>query len=335
MTIKLSNYLSLIKKLKKESSNGEFLHAITEAFIRDPYNYETSNELYFNPIEKYYNSDESLKSIFNGTRNMSKKCASELYSLYSKDKMMDFFYQRTDNFNDFKEELIKQGFEIDLNEEYEEDIPSTLCDLLAKIFEDISKGQYETFPPLRKIDFHSLDKDAFKNTYIKDNCLHINGQVIQLPNNLKKTDIKINSNLPYVFELLKIYSEHSNTTINSINDLNAFPLYQNHLNEQTKYYFSALSMKRSVRDLFTDGVEHFNILKDEIYDCVYDSYFDLSVQSGFDRLKNVLDAAIKANLNSSILLNIKGLVTVKEKKGICHLLVNEGRIKSWLEVDYA
>lgn len=93
-------------------------------------------------------------------------------------------------------------------------------------------------------------------------------------------------------------------------------------------------MRRSVRDLFADGEKHFDILKDEIFDSIYETYVDLTLDDGYQRLKNILEIVTKANLNSTILLNIKGLVTIKEKKGICHILVNEGRIKSWVAVDY-
>lgn len=67
---------------------------------------------------------------------------------------------------------------------------------------------------------------------------------------------------------------------------------------------------------------------DDIVD-LHQNYVDLSLDDSYQRLKNVLEIATKANLNSTILFNIRGLVTVKEKKGICHILVNEGRIKSW------
>lgn len=66
---------------------------------------------------------------------------------------------------------------------------------------------------------------------------------------------------------------------------------------------------------------------DDIVD-LHQYYVDLSLDDSYQRLKNVLEIATKANLNSTILFNIKGLITVKEKKGICHILVNEGRIKS-------
>lgn len=97
----------------------------------------------------------------------------------------------------------------------------------------------------------------------------------------------------------------------------------------SKCYYYAENMRNSIKTLFSDGEEHFNILKEEIFDSIYETYEDLSQINSYQKLKNVLEMVIKATLNSSILLNIKGLITTKEKKGICHILVNEGRIRSW------
>ena len=325
----LKDYINMIIKLKVESKNSDFLLAVINSFIRDPY----ANEIIENPLTKY-ESNETLRGICNGNKPLKKECASEIYNLYDKDKMMTFFYNRTDNFDDFKEEILKFGFEIDKNEENDEDVPSTLADLLARIIEDISKGISQTYPPLRKIDVHNLDKDAFKNVHIKDGYLHINGQVIELPHHFTLENLIINCDLPYVVELLKVYSKLSGVPIKSIENLKIYPKYEKHLSEQSKCYYSAEAMRRSVRDLFTDGEEHFNILKDEIFESIYETYVDLTLEDGYERLKNVLEIVTKANLNSTILLNIKGLVTIKERKGICHILVNERRIKSWMEVDY-
>ncbi len=325
----LKDYINMIMKLKVESKNSDFLLAIIDAFIRDPY----ANESFENPLLKY-ESNETLRGICNGNKSLKRQCASEIYNLYDKDKMMDFFYKRTDNFDDLGEAILKFGFEIDRNEENDEDIPSTLADLLARIIEDISKGISQTYPPLRKINIHNLDKDAFKNVYIKEGYLHINGQVIELPHHFTLENLYIDCDLPYVVELLKVYSKLSGTTINTIEELKVYPEYEKHLSEQSRCYYSAEAMRRSVRDLFNDGEENFNMLKDEIFDSIYETYVDLSLNDGYQRLKNVLEIVTKATLNSTILLNIKGLVTIKEKKGICHILVNEGRIKSWVEVDY-
>lgn len=326
--ITLKEYINLISKLKKESSKAGFLINIVESFMQDPF----SNETIENPLINY--NDDTLRSFCNGTKHISKECASKIRSLYDKDKFISFIYERTDNFDDFTEQLINLGFEDDLYYDGEIDIPATLADLLAKIFEDISKGENITYPPIRKIETKTLDREAFKNAYIKDGILHINNKTIELPETISLEDSCLKCDLPYVIELLKVYSSICGNDIKSLQELQSYPAYEKHLLEQSKCYYSAEAMRRSVRDLFDDGEDHFNILKNEIFDSIYETYVDLSLNDGYQRLKNVLDMATKAELNSTILLNIKGLITVKERKGICHILVNEGRIKSWVEVDY-
>lgn len=159
-------------------------------------------------------------------------------------------------------------------------------------------------------------------------------QIIKLPNYFPLKREKIDNNLPYVNELLKIYSNLNGTSINTIEELKKYPNYEKHFKEQRICYYSAEAIKQSIKDLFIDGEEYFNILKNEIFDSFYETYVDFSLDNGYQRLKNVLEIVSKANLNSSLILNVKGLITTKEKKGICHILGNEGRIKSWINVDY-
>ncbi len=326
--ITLKEYIDMILKIKTEKSKANFLYTIINEFIRNPF----ANEDFENPLLEY--NDDTLRSICNGNKTLSKECASKIINLYDKNKFINFIYTRTDNFDDLKEKLISFGFEADLYYDDEIDVPATLADLLAKIIEDISKGETKTFPPIKKLEIHKLDDEAFKNAYIKDGLLHIDNKIIELPETVSFKDSTLNCELPYVVELLKVYSNICGNKIESIDMLQQFPLYEKHLIEQSKYYYSAEAMRRSVRDLFDDGEEHFNILKDEIFDSIFETYVDLSLNDGYQRLKNVLEIVTKANLNSTILLNIRGLITIKERKGICHMLVNEGRIKSWVEVDY-
>ena len=53
-----------------------------------------------------------------------------------------------------------------------------------------------------------------------------------------------------------------------------------------------------------------------------------------DRLTKVMNSiAANLQLNSSLLLNIRGFINVPTRKGILHILVEEGRIKSWVNPD--
>lgn len=55
-------------------------------------------------------------------------------------------------------------------------------------------------------------------------------------------------------------------------------------------------MRNSIKTLFSDGEEHFNILKEEIFDSIYETYEDLSQRNSYQKLKNVLEMVIKATL---------------------------------------
>lgn len=247
----LKDYINMIIKLKTESKNGDFFLALIDAFIRDPY----ANEDFENPLLKY-ESNETLRGICNGNKSLKRQCASEIYNLYDKDKLMSFFYQRTENFEDFKESLLKFGFEIDRNEENDEDIPSTLADLLARIIEDISKGISQTYPPLRKINIHNLDKDAFKNVYIKDGYLHINGQVIELPHHFTLENLCIDCELPFLINksikryksLLCIISSYSSKEWSyKITILFSFLIIKRIVNKNANFSFSINSCSKIYR----------------------------------------------------------------------------------------
>lgn len=329
--MKFCDYFKMIIGMKHEATNADFLRAITENFIREPYKNELYLDIDFNPIEKYYDNDETLKSICNGNTNMNKACAAELYSLYDKEKLIGFFSNREYNFEPYKELIIANGFKIEIVDG-DEDILATMADLLAKIFHDISEGKKESFPPLQKLNIKVLENDAFKQAYIKENCIFIEGQCIHLP--FTVNEIKDNEELPYVKELLKVYSEKIGVKINSINELNQYKDCLFHFNRQRRSYFSAEAIKRSVRDLFADGQDNFKLIQDEMFSAVEEVYFNVDTKDGYTRLSNVLNMALKANLNSTILLNIRGLITAEERKGICHILVNDGVIHSWVEVIY-
>lgn len=55
--------------------------------------------------------------------------------------------------------------------------------------------------------------------------------------------------------------------------------------------------------------------------------------TGYDRLIAVLEKITNTSLDLSTLVQIRNLIGNMEKKGICHILVNEGTIKAWVRND--
>ena len=60
---------------------------------------------------------------------------------------------------------------------------------------------------------------------------------------------------------------------------------------------------------------------------------DEDYENGYDRLKAVLEKITNTTLSKSALVNVIGLIGNLEKKGICHILVNDDVINSWVNVD--
>lgn len=51
------------------------------------------------------------------------------------------------------------------------------------------------------------------------------------------------------------------------------------------------------------------------------------------RLNAVLEKVTSTSLDRSILSQMRNLIGNLEKKGICHILVNDGTIESWVHVN--
>lgn len=139
--------------------------------------------------------------------------------------------------------------------------------------------------------------------------------------------------LPYINALCEVYAEKisQEVTPDSIDTLS--PMYRRHFAEQRKAYYSAESVHRSVREVFVDGEQQFGALKDDAYDGIEPTYYDDNYATGYDRLRAVLEKITSTTLTKSALVNIIGLISNLEKKGICHMLVNDERIRSWVVID--
>ena len=132
----------------------------------------------------------------------------------------------------------------------------------------------------------------------------------------------------YILELFKIYSEEVGKPICSLDDLKQFSKWFSHLERQRKSYFSVEAIRRELRDSFTDDDE-FKVFTDEVYDGIIDAY-DVSYESGFKRLTAVLLQASSMAIQRSLLASKLNWIGPNEKKGACHILINEARLEGWI-----
>ena len=93
-------------------------------------------------------------------------------------------------------------------------------------------------------------------------------------------------------------------------------------NKHRTYFYSAESLKRCIRDIFTNDDEFIN-LKKEVLSGVIDFTENTNFCDSLDRLKKTMHEVTKVNFSFSIIDRELNFVCNDDKKGIGHHLANE------------
>lgn len=166
--------------------------------------------------------------------------------------------------------------------------------------------------------------------YIQDGKVHIDGITIDLPKQLQPpTDIAPHE-LPFIEQLLRAYADALNRDSISSNDVETLPKrYRMDFTDQRKAYYSADNVHHSAREIFENGEAMFQDLKVDAYEGIKPTYWK-DYDHGYARLIAVLEKITDTTLDKSDLSKIRGPISNLEKKGVCHILVNDGTIESWV-----
>lgn len=157
---------------------------------------------------------------------------------------------------------------------------------------------------------------------ISDGRIYIDGVEVILPDSLVPPENIEKEEATYILELLRAYAdaEHMDKlTVNTIPDK-----YKRNFNEQRQNYYNAESIRRSVRD--TGLNNQFDYFINDTYNSIID-VFDQSHANGYERLLKVLQQAANRSQGRSLLETMTNWIGSSEKKGACHILVNDCKIK--------
>ena len=137
--------------------------------------------------------------------------------------------------------------------------------------------------------------------------------------------------LPYVTALLEAYTDHEKCPPLSVEALDGYTRYKDNFSRQRKNYYAAESVRRAARDIYTeDFPNQFNILEEEIYSGIIEVWED-SYKSGFERLNKVMGQSATIQLDRCWLARETVWIGINQRKGVCHILVNEERLDGWLK----
>lgn len=308
--------------------DGVFAVQLVGDTLRDPMTEEEEKMALadkFNPLSEL--SLNMQDQILQGSKFISKARAGLICSRYDGSD----FIEEIDNLYD-ADKLSLQKFlqnkEIDVDIE---ELGSAIDDILNQIFHGLAKGTHDVDIKLTIHDQKPTIRNlAGDRIYCEDGKLVIDGDIIELPIRLSDSEI-YDFEHGYISALCDAYAEVLQREQVTVEDIEALPKkYRHNFYEQRKAYLSAESIQRSISEVYEDGENQFDILKEDAFGGIKTTYYD-DYDNGYRRLVEVLKKISDIQLTKSKLMLIKNLIGNLERLGIVYILVNDETIPSWVD----
>lgn len=209
-------------------------------------------------------------------------------------------------------------------------------DIIGQAAGQISIKNKKGFPSNRKskIDIRTGQHQSIE--YIKEkNVIRVDGIDYPISPELSDKGLNITIELPYKSALYEIYTIQLGKKIDDQNLNQEAPRsIITHFDRQQRDFNDAAWYEHSLRDTVADFDNQFSLLKKDAYDGIEETYFnDEYGNNGMKRLREVQGKIITITLDLSNLKNIDNILSNNIKKGLCHLMVNDKMIKSWVDIN--
>ncbi|MBD5637574.1 hypothetical protein HYI18_02945 [Clostridium botulinum] len=317
--MQLSDYVQMLYPyVGRGLQSSEYLKELFDNLI-----VETDDD-FINPL--YDSTRDFLNRIYNGSCNLPKSVASAILNYRDTLRFANYINDRLtdDSINDLSNEIKNHNLQLNSIE-----VPEQCAEIIIEILTKISrKTKRKSTPKVASSkDKAKLSQVPLTSVCVKDGKIYVDGQVLLLHDKLKPPVEISPEELPYVTELFAAYAQATQTNSVTKDTLNSLPnKYNRNFIEQREHFYNADSICHSVREVFADGYDDFKRLKDDAYDGISDTCWD-DYDNGYSRLLAVLKQASRITLTKSYLAQITNLIGNSEKKGICHMLVNDGKIQ--------
>ena len=324
--MKFCDFVQLMHQNYEVKTNaGEFVAVLIDAILDDAALEKDSS----NPI--YELGKSTKEAYYSGRLPISQKKAAAITPRIDEAKFADFVSTYSfDALNHMKDKMVEFGFNVDPSE-----VGQACANILAQIIrrraeglsDDVTLLNYQRMEAGKK-----LKNIAPATIERRGDKLHISGEVITIHQALVPDDVGKHE-LDYIRALYEAYAQKLNRETFTAGDIPSLPKrYAQNYKEQRMAYYSAVSIERSVRDIFDDGEDEFDRLKEDAWHGINTTYWK-DYEDGYTRLNVVLEKITSTTLDSSVLSQMRNLIGNLQKKGICHILVNDGVIESWVNID--
>lgn len=137
----------------------------------------------------------------------------------------------------------------------------------------------------------------------------------------------------YTDALLAAYGQAEHIKDFTADMLDKYPTHKQNFSNQRKYFFAAEAVRRGTRDLYRKNEkDQFEVLKDEMYEGVTEVWED-EAKNGLARMRKVLTQATNTSLDKCRICRDTEWISNSVRKGVCHFLVGENRLKGWVRDD--
>lgn len=303
----METYLDhLVEAKESRKTNVNRIYTFLNAFLDDA-------DDGANPI--YSKKEDFLRKVYRGDEPLPVECAQFYLAHLSSMAFEDFISDVADS------------------------VIQNMVDELAKYDEYLMVTKFgEEFTELMGRVLYNIVSFKESNTiryadFTVDGKVRIGSNTYNLAPELAVPEEKQTSEGKYIDALLEVYEQDAGVEIKTLDDLSKLhKRYQAHFKVQRSYYFSALSALRQVRDIFADSSKEFEALKKETLEGIQDTLLEPH-KNGMDRLSDTLKVVTFLHYGKAYLgRENNGLIGTSEKKGIIHMLVNDGKVE-WV-VDY-
>ena len=268
---------------------ADFYHNIKNA-AKNPKVIEVARFNFVDLYGKFHDDEDYEKKDF----------LSRLQNLVKKDRKMDGV-------------LKKQLLNSDIKQFY-----NTVCDIILYSITNNNKTNPKPEKSKKIVPVETIQERIIK-------------EIKKLPKPLKidvPSEINVEE-MVYVSAILEAFSEDAGVQISSEGELLAkeeYSKYKSQLDRYRQDYFNAESIKESLKDTIISGETNtFESIENQTYDAIIDK-LDEDYVTSYKRMTSVLTHVTTIKL-ASLLDSIPGWIGPSEKKGVCHILVNQGMIE--------
>lgn len=163
---------------------------------------------------------------------------------------------------------------------------------------------------------------AYNSIWLYGDKIFLNGVEVPLPDKLTPPTEIEQAEYVYIQELLKALANKDKVKQYTLDTLP--PRYKQELARHRQYYFDAEAISRKMREIY-DNSDEFEILKNDTFEGVID-VASMNYEDGYQKLLTVLSKAVSLTDGKSTMWKLPRWLGSSEKKGICHILVNENRL---------